>query len=414
MKATHAWLLLTLASVQFVATALPPGQADLVSIYAAALDLSKGETSFLYPGRDFSRNDEWITHHESSLRRQKIDAEPNWIFYPPLVPYVAAPFTGLSMVSWRLGWGAIQLLFIGLFVVMLDRLLRLAYHAPPNRVLLLALVLGSYPVAMAVALGQTSLVLAVLLWSGVCFAQRGSRFWSWLLAGLAIFVKPFLAVIEIVDAVRRRWMNLAGIAVTYSILIALSVAVVGIAANIDYVEFMATLARSQTAYYGNQSVLAGLLRVFSDLPVDSYGFGSSSSWVWVGRIIAVLVIGVTGWVQWKARSASPTALMGLWLSAALLAAPITWEHHLIFVLPVVAYMWMRPNTAPQRLALTLATLLLGVNWSFLYGTGFGGRLAANLPLLGNLILFLYLTEYTLKNKGKSESDLEGSGQHVWA
>jgi hypothetical protein len=47
------WLLLMAAIAQFSVVALPPGNADLISVQSLALDLRRGDTSLLYPGRNF-------------------------------------------------------------------------------------------------------------------------------------------------------------------------------------------------------------------------------------------------------------------------------------------------------------------------------------------------------------------------
>ena len=400
MRSVGQWLLLLAALVQFGATALPPGNDDLISIHSLAYDLSRGDTSLLYPGVNFVRNDQWIAHHEANLRRLGDRGQPNWCFYPPLVPYVMIPWAAASDRTWRLIWGAIQLGLVVVFALLIERLLKSA-GSPANRVLILALVIGSFPVARSVELGQTSLLMALFIWCAVYIAHTGQRFGAILLAGVAIFVKPFLMVIAIVDAARQRWWNAAGYVAVWLALLAISVFAVGLHAHQEYWNLLATLGSSQTAFYGNQSFFGGLFRVFSDLAVKDYGFWSDPTLAWVGRFVAVIILCLAGWAQFKARAAEPILSYGLWLSAAALALPISWEHHLVFVLPALAFLWTLPKTRAEAIILVIITALLELRWTFLYGEDLPGRLAANLPLFGNLLLFVYLVSYHLRSSAES-------------
>jgi len=390
MKSALAWLIFAGALVQFALVALPPGNDDLVSIHSLALDLAHGQDSLLYPGRDFSRNDQWIAHHEANLRTFGDRGQPNWCFYPPLIPLLASPVAGASDEVWRLMWAAIQLGLVALFVLLVERLLKFE-GLRPNRLMVFALVLGSYPVARSVELGQTSLLIACIVWGAIFFAQTRRPAVAVLLAGMAIFVKPFLAVIVAVDAARRRWIIIAGYAAVYIALFIVSIAAVGLYAHAEYGKLLSTLGRAQTAFYGNQSLLGGILRFAGDMPSPlEYGFLLDPTYAWLGKIIATAVIGIAGWAQLRGGATRPMLSYGLWFSAAALALPISWEHHLVFVIPVVAFLWMQPLNGSQRTWLVISTLLLEICPRPLYADSLPGRAAALLPMLGNLILYCQL------------------------
>ena len=400
MKSAWRWLLLAVALVQFGATALPPGNDDLISIHSLAYDLSRGDTSLLYPGEGFVNNEAWVAHHEANLRRLGDSGAPNWCFYPPLVPYVMIPFAAAGDRSWRLIWGAIQMGLAIVFALLIERLLRSA-GAPGNRILILALVIGSYPVARSVELGQTSLLMALLIWCAIYVASKGRELGAVLLAGVAIFVKPFLVVVALADAARRRWWKAIGYVAVWLILLAISLIAVGLHAHQEYWNLLSTLGSSQTAYYGNQSLFGGLFRIFSDLQVMDYGFWSDPTLAWIGRFVALVILAAAGWAQFQARFTEPILSYGLWLSAAALALPISWEHHLVFMVPALAFLWSIRKGRAETIVLIITTVLLEVRWTYLYGEDLPGRMAANLPLLGNLILFAFLIRHHLKFAGRS-------------
>lgn len=391
MKTALPWIALAAAVIQFAGIALPPGNADLISIQSLAFDLARGDAALLYPGRDFDRNDAWVAHHEHNLVRLGARGEPNWCFYPPLVPFLLAPLASAPPELWRLLWGVLQFGLIALYALIILRLLdRFRLTAPRRTVWVFALLCGSYAVARNVELGQTSLALAVLLWSGWLFADRFRCVPAGLAIGSALLLKPFLAM-ALIPALIRRKIGIPAAALAVLILWGvLSLAAVGWRAHADYADLLTTLAASQTAYSGNQSLMAGLLRLTTDWPVMDYGFLPDHGLAVLSRGLALLVFAIAFWAQRRGRESLLPLSIGLWLSAALLALPISWEHHLLFLLPAVAMLWLLPLAPAARATLTAATLLLSAAWVPLYADSGPGRLAASLPLLGNLLLFILI------------------------
>ncbi len=412
------------ASIQFVATALPPGNDDLISIHSLALDLARGQDSLLYPGKDFARNDEWIAHHEANLREIGDTGQPNWCFYPPLVPFAVSFLSTTSAETWRIFWAAMQLIFVALYALLIERLLKVV-GARPNRILIFALVLGSYPIARSIELGQTSLLLALFIWGSIYFKQTGQRLAGIVLAGFVIFVKPFLAVIVAVDALRKRWLEIAGYAAIYVALLLISLVLIGAYAHVEYWNLLSTLSHTQTAFYGNQSILGGALRFLSYIspsaslglqlePPSVYGFMADPVCAWWGRIIALAVLGIAGWAQLRGGAERPVLSYSLWFSAVALALPISWEHHLVFLVPALAYLWTLKLSKLQRIWLLTSTLLLEFRWFTFYGDSFGGRIAETLPLLGNLTLFLLLVTLHLQYHSQTITTAMSREAHVGA
>jgi alpha-1,2-mannosyltransferase len=392
VKAFLEWLLLSLAILQFVHVGLPPGNADLISVQSLAIDLSHNETRFLYPGYGFAQNDEWVAHHEANLRAigQK-DVQPNWCFYPPLIPFVLSPVANTGVHTWRIVWGVIQ---FGLIIVFAELILRLLVKsgitASPHRVLIYALVFGSAPVARSMELGQTTVLIAVLLWTGIYARFAEKKFVAAIGIGVAVFVKPFLALAEIVSVMRRHIkLMLLSLGVA-AIMMIVSVLAVGIPAHAEYVNLLRTLSTSLTAFSGNQSLFAGFLRLFSDFPVTDYGFQFAPGLTLLAKFFAIVVLGVAMYAHWKSPGANVLLSTGLWISAALLALPISWEHHLLFLLPTLACLWTFRWTERGYGVIAAATVLICVSWSAFYAEAGVGRLMASFPLLGNLILFTLL------------------------
>ncbi|MBI5058485.1 DUF2029 domain-containing protein [candidate division KSB1 bacterium] len=389
------WLLVSIAAFQFVAVGLPPGNADLLSIQLLAYDLSHDDVRLLYPGRDYALNESWVEHHERNLRELRVDGEPNWCFYPPLVPYLCVPIAHAGIETWRVAWGAIQILLAVLYALLIERMLT-ALALPASRVLIFALVFGSYPVARSVFLGQTSLLIAVLLWIAIYLRELRGRSWSALITGAACFVKPFLLIGELPRIFRRQYRTTAIALTMMAVLLAISLAILGVTAHREYWNLLSTLGASQTAFSGNQSLLAGLMRIGTPVSVSDYGFQMDPTLNGVGKLVALVVLAIAAGAQLRSKHVRIVYSVGLWYSAILLALPISWEHHLIILLPVIAFLWAEQPRPFVPLLVT--TLALSVALESSYGDTAGGKLASIVPLFGNCCLFVLLTRLHLKSR----------------
>ena len=203
-------------------------------------------------------------------------------------------------------------------------------------------------------------------------------------------------IIEIAGGLDRHWRRgLTSLAVLLALSVG-SILAVGWQSQVDYLEFLRTLSGSQTAFWGNQSLMGAGLRLFTDMPVLWYGFELDPNL----RVVSLIVLGslgvVAAVVQLGSRVRHPIATPALWLAAALLGLSLSWEHHSILLLPAVAYLWTQRPTATGTGLLILATLALGLNLTPLFNDLGVGRVLACIPALGRLTLFLILVLYHLK------------------
>jgi hypothetical protein len=137
-------------------------------------------------------------------------------------------------------------------------------------------------------------------------------------------------------------------------------------------------------------LLAGILRIATDAPVLDYSFAFDEGIQALGRVLAVMLVAMTAVAYLRSRATHPLLTATLVCSANLLALPISWEHHLVLVLPGLAYLWASAESRRKKFVLSAITALICLNWSPLYDEIGGGRVIANFPLFGNLILFLLL------------------------
>ncbi|ELP63480.1 glycosyltransferase 87 family protein [Streptomyces turgidiscabies] len=208
------------------------------------------------------------------------------------------------------------------------------------------------PVRDTVSFGQVNLVLLALVLTDAWLLTTGRPRWAGIGIGLAAAVKltPALFIGLLLLAGRRRAAGVAT-AVTGAAT-ALAVWVAPDASRYYWSEALWDTRRiGQLAYVSNQSLQGVLAR----LAVP----GEPSRAVWL-----VVVVAVLGFWAWRARRA---VAVGDWWGAfaltgltACLVSPITWVHHLVWLLPSFAVLL---RTGHARVAGALyAVLCTSVVW----------------------------------------------------
>ncbi len=385
------WLLLVAATIQFLATALPPGNGDIIGVQSAALDIARGDTEHLYPGDLFSKNEEWVRHSAQNHRLLGDSGEPQWLMYPPLYPWLLSPLAALGSETWRLAWAFVQIIVLFLFLLLLEGWLR-QLNVRPDRVLLFALLLGSCPIARVFQLGQTSLMLSGLLWFGLLQVERGKYFSASIFLGSAIYIKPFAFAADFARLFQRKWHALASLIVPVGLAV-LTILILGWRPFIEHVEFLKTLSGCQTAFWGNQSLLGALLRLFSDLPAMLYGFEQDPTLRILASVVLAVFLITTLVVQQRSGLHHPIATPSMWMCAVLLGLSMSWEHHAIFLLPAVAFLWTRHLSVLGTTLLVVSTIALSINVTVFFDESYLGRAIACVPALGRLVLFILLAAF---------------------
>lgn len=246
--------------------------------------------------------------------------------YPPFGALVLAPLALLPDTVASLAHaatGAVALVVV-LRVVLGDR----GWYAGWRGVAVaLPIALLLEPVRDSFGFGQVNLQLAALVVADVVLLRRGSR-WAGVGIGLAAAVKltPALLLVHLLVCGRRR-AALTGAAVAGGA--TLLAALVAPATSRDFWgSALRDTSRVGAADSPSNQALSGLIaRLFERV--------SPPTLVWLAAVGAVLVIGL-----WRARAADRAGddLAGLTLAGvtALLISPISWIHHLWWVIPAVA------------------------------------------------------------------------------
>ncbi len=256
-----------------------------------------------------------------------------WV-YPPFAALLTVP---LALLPWPVvtaGWtvlGAVALLAV------LYRLGLNGWHLSMAGVLSVFFVA---PVHQTFAFGQLGvlLVAAVVLDSmpGPRLLKRRLLPEGWL-TGVSTAVKLTPAVVAMANFIsgRRRpaWVAFGTFVLA---------SVIGLVLWSDSIHYWVGLlhgdsgTNSGLVYGANQSVLAMAVRL-SRQP--------TMSWIWLG--VLVLAIGLWAAALWH-RLGRPRLALVLAGVSGLLASPISWSHHYVWVVPLVVVLWQE-RTLPRVL-----------------------------------------------------------------
>jgi alpha-1,2-mannosyltransferase len=270
--------------------------------------------------------------------------------YPPFAAVLAGPLALLPATAVQVGWtaaGAMALVAILHRFGLTGWLLSLAGAA---------VIYIVEPVVQTLAFGQLGIFLVALV---VLDLAPGPRVFSrrllpeGVLTGVAAAIKLtpeiFVVYLLVVRKFRACW-----VAVITGIVVTLASAAIVPAASY---EFWTRLAHGDTGlghsiiYYTNQSVMADIVRIF--------GLGREPAIIGLVLSCAVAVAGVWAAALWH-RLGDVRLAVNLCGVAGLLASPVSWLHHFVWVVPLAMSLLERRSGSPR----SLPSWYLALGWMF--------------------------------------------------
>jgi alpha-1,2-mannosyltransferase len=205
--------------------------------------------------------------------------------------------------------------------------------------------------------GQINVVLVL----AVLGAAYSARWWlSGLLVGLAAGVKLTPAITGLYFLGMRRWASAVFAAAVFCATVGLSIAVVGQQARYYFTDLLGDARRVGpigTAF--NQSWRGGISRVVG----HDAGYGP----VVLGAVIGTAVLAAFAWHA-LGQDGSRDRLGSLLIVQlfGLLASPISWTHHWVWLIPLLVWLWHGPPAGQAGARLIgwgwLVLVLVGVPW----------------------------------------------------
>lgn len=277
--------------------------------------------------------------------------------YPPFAAVAFYPLTWLPFwlvaLCWQLGTMA------ALYgVVRLSQ--RLLGITGGHRSAMVATAVGIWtePMRSTFDYGQINVLLVLL----VLCAVYSSRWWlSGLLVGLAAGVKLTPAVAGVYLVGVRRVGAAVFAAMVFAATVAASLLVVGEQARYYFTDLLGDASRvGPVATSFNQSWRGGISRILG----HDAGYGPAV-------LTAVAATAVLAWLAWRALAREPgeSDRLGLLLVVqlfGLLASPISWTHHWVWLIPLVIWLLQGPYRYLVEARVLgwgwLVLVLIGVPW----------------------------------------------------
>jgi alpha-1,2-mannosyltransferase len=270
--------------------------------------------------------------------------------YPPLAAVLAVPLALLPTTVVQIGWTVASAMAL---VAILHRfglagwLLSLAG---------VAVVYVVEPVIQTLAFGQLGIFLVALV---VLDLVPGPRVFprrllpEGVLTAVATAIKLTPGIFVVYLLAVRKFRAFWVVVITGSALTLASAAIVP-AASFD---FWTRLAHGDTGlghsiiYFTNQSVMANIVRIF--------GFGPEPAAVGLALSAIVATAGVWAAVLWH-RLGDVRLAVSLCGVAGLLASPVSWLHHFVWIIPLAMCLLERRPIGPR----SLPTWFLALGWFF--------------------------------------------------
>ncbi len=251
--------------------------------------------------------------------------------YPPFPALVFEPLTFIPMALAQLLWTVVN---IAALYVIIYLPIRAVFPAAPTRMLVLrSLILMTPvflldPVRQTFSFGQINLVIVALVLLDVTGQLKIGKksLPRGVLIGVASAIKltPLIFILYLFATRRIRAASVA--LVTFALSAIIAAALSPRNSWFYWTKYVADATRIGKAYYiSNQSMRAVADRVSHEVVATTL----------VALISAIVLIGGILIAAWAFRASSD--LLGILLCATtgLLVSPITWDHHLVWVVPVI-------------------------------------------------------------------------------
>lgn len=265
-----------------------------------------------------------------------------------------------------------SLVFLGLLVWAVARICssvetRLNPASPPHRlfwtIFVCVAAVTFYPVVKSVNLGQAQTWISAEFALVLLFWYTGRPRAAGAVTALMCAIKPHYALLVLWGVIRKQWAFVKSATWVGLSILALSVAVFGLSAHVEYLRVLSYVSRRGEAFWPNQSVNGVLNRWFetgSILQFDASGYPAYHPVVHIGTIVSMvvlLVLGLFGPIRHRKGDSIDLSVM---MVAVTVASPIAWDHHYGILLPIFG-LALANATGPGWLGRPMA-VLFGIAW----------------------------------------------------
>jgi alpha-1,2-mannosyltransferase len=309
--------------------------------------------------------------------------------YPPIAALLFTPFTVMSRITAQIIWAVISATLLLAFLGCSLRTVRPSWRR--SDVVLWSLILALpamalNPISMTFNLGQINLLLALLVLVDLANIKISARHRPprGLMTGIAAALKltplifvPFLFATK---QIRAACVAL----ITFCVCAIIMLIVAPSEAWSYWTKYMFDAHRvGGVVYISNQSLRSMIYR---------FSHGHAPKTLIVLLVLSVGIVGLSTAV-WAYRSSSPLLAILLCAVTGLLISPITWAHHLVWIVPILLWLTLahdRPACGRIWAALAAGWFWYGAIWRIPHGNGVELRDSFTQLMLGDSYTFAML------------------------
>lgn len=294
---------------------------------------------------------------------------PNWphlpFTYPPFSAVLFWPLAHLPYRAAALTWATINIVVLGAIIAVTLRSLRVVHEGRTPWVLV-GLLLGPAvllePVMLNLSFGQVNIILVALVLTDMTGHIRlgGRTLPRGVLVGIAAAIKLIPLIFVPFLVVTKQWRAACTSVATFA---ACSLYPFVLNAHTSWrfwTFYISDVKRiGGAAYISNQSLRGAVDRfthhMWNNTPLDA------------GQAALVAAGIIVGWALWRRHETFAAVLVVA--DAGMLGSPITWCHHMIYIVPVLAWLWWGSGARGHRLWAAGAAVLFFVApmWLIPYG-----------------------------------------------
>jgi hypothetical protein len=314
---------------------------DLIACYTAAKLVEAGDASEIYAqiNEDFSVVNSGKFYE--TARESGFKLTPTRYIYLPIFLAPFQKFTTLNFYTLADLWLIMNLVIILVVMILQWHFTKEIFPPAFRSMIIISVNLLSFPLFYALKLGQTTIVIYLIICLIYYFTLRRRDIAAGILLGFIVAMKysPFL--IAIYFLYRKRYSLVISCLATVAFIILLSIVVYGMPLNKMYFNYLINLSGMGIAGWSNQSLYALLLRQFTESDVLAFYPEKVGIWFSVFRYTVVFsLISIIFVFIKKNRDQDNMLLYSLEFSAMLLCfliiSPVSWLHYLILtVLPFI-------------------------------------------------------------------------------
>ncbi|MEQ1668048.1 MAG: glycosyltransferase family 87 protein [Sulfuriferula sp.] len=333
---------------------------DFAAFYASLQFLLEGKNIYTPVSVDASS-----LIHLPAMGEQTRHANLN----PPFFTLLLSPLGWLSHQVAFLVWSFLSLIFGVMGAVLIQRT-----NEKPDidyTLILLILLLAYFPTFNNIMIGQTALLVFMLVAGGWVAARQGREQLSGVLLGLAFAIKLFLGLFIIYFLLQRRWRLLVWLLMTVAATWLLGWAALGLDSYEQYHQALASV--TWQSHTGNASAYGYFSRIFG----GSYSIPLMDAPVLGKALYYLLTITLLALLVWLARPSQRIATIvcadlgfSFTLVAALLISPLGWIYYfpLLLIPFFVLFRLTYTYALPQKFKFSLLFVLLASGFPQLINT----------------------------------------------